>query len=92
MDFKSSSSLQSENISNLEYRIYVKEGRSQLTVVDYQPIEMANNYYYFLLDSASLLPNTYYIDIKVTSNLEVTVKNEVVNFDIVSLSELRNSQ
>jgi hypothetical protein len=42
---------------------------------------MTNNHYYFLLDTDSLIPNTYYLDILATSNLEVTTLKKVVQFD-----------
>jgi hypothetical protein len=83
---------QTQSIDNLQYRLYVKEGVRELTVVDFQPVEMANNYYYFLLDTASLIPNTYYLDILATSNLEVTTIKSVVQFDIVNQVELRKGQ
>tara|TARA_R110000868_G_scaffold411442_1_gene703953 strand:- start:282 stop:965 length:684 start_codon:yes stop_codon:yes gene_type:complete len=83
---------QEQKVDNVEYRLYVKEGRNELTIIDYQPVEMANNHNYFLLDTLSFLPNTYYVDIKVTSNLEVSTLAEVLYFDITSLSELRYGQ
>lgn len=83
---------QTQVVDNLEYRIYTLEGKNELTIIDYQPIEMANTHSYFLLDTDSLLPATYYLDIKVSSNLEVTTMNNVLCFDIVSESNLRNSQ
>jgi len=83
---------QTQKISDLKYRLYVKEGSSELTVIDYQPIEMANNHYYFLLDTASLIPNTYYLDVLVTSNLEVTTIKENLRFDIVNQVELRKAK
>lgn len=83
---------QTQAISGLKYRLYVTEGRNQLTVIDFEPIEMANNYYYFLLDTASLIPNTYYLDVLVESNQEVTTLQNVVNFDIISQVDLRISQ
>jgi hypothetical protein len=83
---------QTQTIDNLQYRLYVKEGVRELTVIDFQPVEMANNYYYFLLDTASLIPNTYYLDVLATSNLEVTTIKSVVQFDIVNQVELRKGQ
>lgn len=83
---------QTQNISSLKYRIYVKEGRNEVTVVDFQPVEMASNYNYFLIDTKSLIPNTYYLDILCESNLEVTTLKEVLNFTIISDSNLRMSQ
>ncbi len=56
------------------------------------PIEMANNQYYFLLDTESLIPNTYYLDVLVTSNQEVTTLKGALQFDIISQVELRKGQ
>lgn len=83
---------QTQNISDLQYRIYVNEGTAELTVIDFQPVEMANNNYYFLLDTASLIPNIYYLDILATSNLETTTLKNVVSFEIVNQVELRKGQ
>ena len=80
---------QTQYIDNLKYRLYVSEGSAELTVIDFQPVEMANNHYYFLLDTASLIPTTYYIDVLATSNLEVTTLKNVVQFDIVNQVDLR---
>ena len=83
---------QTSVIDGLQYRLYVKEGRNEYTVIDFQDVERAYNHNYFLLDTESLIPNTYYLDVKVTSNNEVTTTKEILSFDIVSQSELRISQ
>ena len=79
-------------IDALQYRLYVKEGRNELTVIDFQDVERSFNHNYFLLHTESLIPNTYYLDVKVTSNNEVSTIKETLSFDIVSQSELRISQ
>jgi hypothetical protein len=83
---------QKQSLDVLKYRLYVKEGKNEYTVIDFQDIEMTNNTNYFLIDTQSLIPNTYYLDIKVESNLEVNTVKEVISFDIVSQSDLRISQ
>ena len=83
---------QKQSLDSLKYRLYVKEGRNEYTVIDFQDVEMTNNTNYFLLDTQSLLPNTYYLDVKVQSNLEINTVKEVISFDIVSQSDLRISQ
>lgn len=83
---------QTDVIDGIQYRLYVKEGRNELTVIDYQDVERTYNSNYFLLHTESLIPNTYYLDIKVSSANEVTTMKETLSFDIVSQSELRNSQ
>lgn len=83
---------QTQLIDDIKYRLYVTEGKPEYTVIDFQPVEMANNNYYFLLDTESLIPNTYYLDILVTSNLETTTLKSVLQFDIVNQVELRRGQ
>ena len=83
---------QTEVVDGMQYRLYVKEGRNELTVIDFQDVEMANNANYFLLHTESLIPNTYYLDVKISSNNEVTTVKDTISFDIVSQSELRISQ
>lgn len=83
---------QTQLVDDIKYRLYVTEGKAELTVIDFQPIELANNYYYFLLDTESLIPNKYYLDVLVTSNLETTTLKNVLNFDIINQVDLRKGQ
>jgi len=83
---------QTQNISTLKYRLYVMEGKNEYTVTDFEDVEMTNNYNYFLVDTQSLIPNTYYLDILCESNLEVTTLKNVLNFTVVSDSTARISQ
>jgi hypothetical protein len=80
---------QSEIIDDLQYRLFVKEGKNEYTVIDYQDVHRTANHNYFLLDTGNLIPNTYYLDVKVTSNLEVSTIKQITSFDIISQSELR---
>lgn len=82
---------QQDILDNLEYRIYTKEGPNELTVIDYQNIEMAFDQNYFLIDTNSLLPSTYWIDIKLTTNRNVRTIKDVIKFNIVSQVELKNN-
>jgi len=83
---------QTQKLDRVDYRLYVKEGKNEFTVIDYQPLEMTPNTNYFLLDTQSLIPNTYYLDVRYESNLEVSTSKEILKFDIVSQVELRISQ
>ena len=83
---------QTQKITSLKYRLFVKEGQSEVTVIDFQPVEMATNNNYFLLDTASLIPNTYYLDVLYESNQEVTTIKNIINFDVTSQSNYRISQ
>lgn len=80
---------QKQLLDNIKYRLYIKEGRNEYTVTDYHQVEIANNINYFLLDTESLIPNIYYLDVQVTSNLEINTVKETISFEIVSQSDLR---
>lgn len=73
-----------EVLTSLEYRLYVKEGKAEYSVIDYQPVNKAFNYNYFLLDTESLLPNEYFLDIKAISDYEVRTIKNVIGFEITS--------
>lgn len=83
---------QKELLDSLKYRIYAKEGRNEITIIDYQDVEMTNKHNYFFLDTISLPPTTYYLEIKAISNMETRTIKDLIDFDIVSRSELRESQ
>ena len=65
-------------------RLYIKEGKAEYTVIDYTPVELAFNHNYFLLDTASLVPQTYYLDIKAKSSYEVNTTKNVISFNITN--------
>ena len=79
---------QKDVIDGIEYRVYTKEGPNEVTIIDYNDIERSFNYNYFLLDTASLVPGTYYLDIKAVSNGVVKTHKDITKFHIVGLSEL----
>lgn len=75
---------ESKVIDNLQYRVWVTEGNAQVNVIDWRDVNMAYLKNYFLLDTSWMIPNEYYIDIKLTSNQEVKQYTNVMNFNIVN--------
>ena len=70
--------------NQLEYRLYIKDGEMEITVIDYQKVNQTINENYFILDTKMLVPQRYYIDVKYNYNLEEIYHNNVISFDIVS--------
>ena len=64
--------------------MWVTEGNTQVNVIDWRDVNMAYLSNYFLLDTSWMIPNEYYIDIKLTSNQEVKQYTNVMNFNIVN--------
>ena len=67
-------------IDKLQYRLYIKDGTSQYTVIDYTDINRTPTTNYFVIDTSWLIPNTYYIDLKLVSNEKVETYNQQLRF------------
>ena len=65
------------------YRIYVREGQTEVQVQDWTKINRTPNEYYFLFDTRDKIPNEYYIDLKVESSGEVNTYKKQIKFQIV---------
>jgi hypothetical protein len=76
-------------IDNMFYRIYVKEGNSEYTIIDWDNVNRASNSNYFLLDTNSLIPTTYYLEIKVNTLNEVYTTTPI-KFEIIGNAEMKN--
>ena len=63
---------------NAFYRVYVREGNTEVQVQDWTKINRTPNEYYFIFDTRDKIPNEYYIDIKVnTSGITDTYKRTI---------------
>ncbi len=71
-------------LDNLQYRVYVTQGTTQVEVIPWSPVNMSFTHNYFLLDTSWMIPNEYYIDIKATSNQQVDIYNKQIKFQIVN--------
>jgi len=75
---------QSEVIDGLQYRLWVREGNTQVNVIEWEDINRAYLKNYFVLDTSWMIPNEYHIDIKLTSNLQVKTLTDAIKFNIVN--------
>jgi hypothetical protein len=71
-------------LSDVYYRIYVKEGRTQVEVMAWTKANRTNKENNFYLDTSFMIPKEYFIDIKVEHNNEVATMRTAVDFQIVS--------
>ena len=72
-----------ENIS-AQYRVYVKEGTTEVQVQDWTPINRTPNEYYFMFDMRDKIPNQYYVDIQVSTSGEKDTYKKQLTFNIVN--------
>ena len=65
------------------YRIYIKEGVTNVNVFDWTYMDVTNENS-FVLDTSILIPREYYIEIKGVKHNEEIFYPEVIKFEIVS--------
>jgi translation initiation factor 2 beta subunit (eIF-2beta)/eIF-5 len=66
------------------YRVYVREGNTEVQVQDWTKINRTPNEYYFIFDTRDKIPNEYYVDIKVNISGEVDTYKKQLTFQIVN--------
>ena len=69
---------------NVYYRIYVREGQTEVDVQEWTKVNRSYNQYYFLFDTRDKIPNEYFVDLKLNINSEVTTYKRQIKFQIVS--------
>ena len=71
-------------ISNIKYRLYVKQGTTEVETHPWTNVSRANNQNYFLIDTGDMIPNEYYLDIQAISDLEVNTYYQTLKFQVVN--------
>jgi hypothetical protein len=67
-----------------KYRIYVREGQTEVMVQDWTELNRTPNEYYFIFDTRDKIPNEYYVDIQVTTSGQVNTYKRQIKFQIVN--------
>jgi hypothetical protein len=65
------------------YRIYIKEGKTQVNVFDWTQLDKTNENS-FILDTSYFIPREYYMEIKAKTHSEEIFYNHTIYFEIVS--------
>jgi hypothetical protein len=75
---------QTETIGKLYYRLFIKEGRTQIEYTDWALINKTPDGNYFIMDTSWLIPNDYFLEFKLESGNEIRTYENIINFEIVS--------
>lgn len=67
------------------YRLYVKDANREIDIFNgYQPVEKSFLNNYFIINTEDLIPNKYYVDIKVIQGKETLFYKDSLHFTVVS--------
>lgn len=67
-----------------EYRVYVKDGNREYTVIDFTPVEKSFLNNFFIIHTEDFVPGKYYIDVKVNEGRTTRLYKDVLHYNIVS--------
>lgn len=65
------------------YRMYIKEGRTEVNIHDWTQLDVTNENS-FVLDTSYMIPREYFIEIKAKTHTEEIFHNDILKFEIVS--------
>jgi hypothetical protein len=70
--------------NSVYYKLYVKQGPAIIDIFDWQLANKALNNNYFTIDTTWLVPQRYFVDIKIETNGETTLHGNELHFDVVN--------
>lgn len=71
-------------VTKIYYKLYIKRGHDQTVVTDWLEVNKTYGSNFFTIDTSWLIPQTYFIDIKVDRNGETNIYNEELKFIILN--------
>ena len=71
-------------LDRAEYRLYVKDANREYDVIEYTPVEMAFLNNFFIINTEDLIPNDYYVDVRVVYGREIRYYKKALRFRVVS--------
>lgn len=75
---------QSQAVDKIYYRIFIKEGETQIEYVEWNEVSRTPDGNFFLIDTSWFIPNDYYMEIKIESGQEIRTYHDIIPFEIVS--------
>jgi hypothetical protein len=70
-------------LDEVYYRIFIKEGRTQVNVLEWSKLDRTNENS-FVLDTSYFIPREYFLEIKGKTHTEEIFYKDIINFEIVS--------
>lgn len=72
-----------EVIDEMYARVYIKDGEREIDIIPFEKVNRTFTESYMLVDTGMLIPEKYYIDVKIKSRQEVIIHHNVLSFKIV---------
>lgn len=72
-----------EYINGVEARIYVKDGEREIDVIPWEHLNKTLTECYMVVDTNMLIPQNYYVDVKISYGMQSIIHHDMIHFRIV---------
>ena len=72
------------NVEKFQYRIYTQQGKSQVEIIPFTDAYKLGDVYFFELEFSWLIPQFYFMEVRVVENNAVTSAGQTIKFRIVT--------
>lgn len=70
-------------IDGMQWRLYTKDGERELDIIPFENVNKTNTENYVLVNTNMLIPQNYYVDIKVNYGMQTIIHHDSLHFKIV---------
>jgi hypothetical protein len=70
-------------VDSMDLRLYVKDGTREIDVIEWDKVNKAFLENYYLIDTNILIPQRYFVDIRIKYGMNSIIHHDVLSFDIV---------
>jgi hypothetical protein len=74
---------QVQNIDGIEARLYIKDGEREIDVIKWEHLNKTITESYMIIDTNMLIPQNYYVDIKINYGMQSIIHHDKIHFKIV---------
>lgn len=83
INFRSINNIKNNIFNDVFYRMYIKEGKTNVIIHDWTQVDTTNENS-FMLDTSYYIPREYFVEIKAKINSEELFYNDEIKFEILS--------
>ena len=70
-------------LDSMDVRLYVKDGTREIDVIEWDKVNKSFTNNYYMIDTNILVPNRYYLDVRIKYGMNTIIHHDVLSFDIV---------
>ena len=71
-------------VDSMDIRLYVKDGMGEIDVISWDKVNKSFSENYYMIDTNILIPQRYYVDIRISYGMNSIIHHDVLSFDIVN--------